>query len=84
MEPPPIKFIKSKNNDKSDKYSVKIKLRRDHTSEKLDLYSFKIALFDNGETGEFLLLVRNLANDSQGISNVCCWRKDSVSSYTST
>ena len=34
VEPPPISLIKSKSNDKSDKYFVKIKLRRDTTSAK--------------------------------------------------
>ena len=31
MEPPPIPLIKSKNNDKYNKNSVKIKLHRDPT-----------------------------------------------------
>ena len=38
----------------------KIKLCRDPTSEKSDLYEFKVALFDNGEPQEFLFFVRNL------------------------
>ena len=38
----------------------KIKLCRDPTSEKSDLYEFKVALFDNGEPQEFLFIVRNL------------------------
>ena len=29
-------------------------------SEKLDLYEFKIALFDNSKSEEFLLFIRNL------------------------
>ena len=53
-------MIESKNNTKSDKYCVKIKLCRDSTSEKSDLYEFKMALFENGETEEFLFFVRNL------------------------
>ena len=54
----PIALIESKNNRKSDKYCVKIKLCRDPTSEKSDLYEFKIALFENGDTEEFLFFVR--------------------------
>ena len=49
MEPPPILIIKSKNDAKSDKDSVKIKLLRDLTSNVLDIYEFKMALFDNGD-----------------------------------
>ena len=45
---------------KAEKYCVKIKLCRDHTSEKSDLYEFKISLFDNYGLEEFLLLVQNL------------------------
>ena len=40
---------KSKNHDKLDTRFVKIKLGRDRTSEKLDIYEFKMALFSNGE-----------------------------------
>ena len=60
MDPPPNPLIKSKNNEKWDKDCVKIKFRRAKTSQKLDLYEFKIALFDNGEPKEFLLSIRNL------------------------
>ena len=59
VDPPPIPLIRSKKNDRSDKYFYEIKLGRDLTSEKLDLYEFKMVLFDNGETEEFLLLVYN-------------------------
>ena len=48
VEPHPIPLIKSKNDTKAKKYCVKIKLRRDNTSEKSDLYEFKMALFNNG------------------------------------
>ena len=48
VEPPPIPLIISKNDDKPDTYCVKIKLCRDRMSEKLDLYEFKMAVFDNG------------------------------------
>ena len=59
VEPPVIPLINSKNDDKSYKDFVKIKLRRDPTSEKLDLYEFKMALFDKGERGGFLLFICN-------------------------
>ena len=32
---------------------------RDPRSENLDLYEFKMALFDNGKPEEFLLFIRN-------------------------
>ena len=57
MEPPPISLIKSKNDEESDKDSVKIKLRRDPASAKSDLYEFKLALFDNGKPEEFLFFI---------------------------
>ena len=44
---------KSNNYDKLDKYFVKIKLRRYPTSEKSDLYEFKMALFHNGDPEDF-------------------------------
>ena len=40
MEPSPITLIKSKNDDKSDKYFGKIKLHRDPMSENSNLYEF--------------------------------------------
>ena len=59
MESLPITLIRSKNDAKSDKDGVKIKFCRDPTSEKLDLYEFEMALFDNDDPKEFLLFVRN-------------------------
>ena len=52
-------LIKIKNGDKSDIYFIKIKFHLDPTSEKLDLYEFKMALFENDKSGEFLLFFRN-------------------------
>ena len=71
VEPPSIPLIKINKDDKSDKYFVEIKLRRDPTPEKLDLYKFKIALFDNGDTQEFLLFVCkcNMAIKALGMLN---------------
>ena len=45
LDPPPMSLIKIKNNAKSKKYCVKTKLRRYHTSEKLNLYEFKWPYF---------------------------------------
>ena len=59
LEPPPIPLPESNNDDKLDKEFVKIKLRRDTTSENSDPYEFKMVLFDNGEPKEFLLFVCN-------------------------
>ena len=59
VEPPPIPLIKSNNDEKMDKDCVKLKLHRDPTSQNFDLYEFKVALFDNVDTEEFLLFVRN-------------------------
>ena len=59
VEPPNTSLIKSNNNDKLDKDFVKLKLRKYPTSDKTDLYEFKMALFDNGKPEEFLLFVRN-------------------------
>ena len=59
MEPPNITLIKGKNDIKLDKYFVKNKLSRDHSSEKSDLYEFKMTLFDNGEPEKFFLFLQN-------------------------
>ena len=59
MKSPRILRIKSMNNDRSDKYCVQIKLRRDMMSQNSDLYENKMALFDNGDPEEFLLFIRN-------------------------
>ena len=49
VEPPPIPLIKSKNDSKAEHDSVKIKLSRDTTSERLYTYEFKTDLFENGK-----------------------------------
>ena len=51
--PPPIPLIKEKHDGKSDKDSIKLKMHRDPTSLMLDLYEFKMPLFDNGDIDEF-------------------------------
>ena len=55
----PVPQIKGKNNDKLDKYFVKTKLRRYPTSNILDRYKFKMALFDNGNIEELSLFIRD-------------------------
>ena len=60
VEPPSIPLIQETHNGNSDKDFVKLKLCRDPTLSTLDLYDFKIYLFDNGDPEEFLLFVRNL------------------------
>ena len=59
VDTPPIPLIISNKNDRSDKYFYEIKLGRDLTSEKLDLYEFKMALFNNGYPKQFLLFIWN-------------------------
>ena len=59
VEPPPISLIKIKHDDKSEKYFVKIKLRRDPKSSFLGLYEFKMTLFDNDNSEKFILLLQN-------------------------
>ena len=53
VEPPLIPSTKIKNDVKLGKYSVKIKLCMYPMSETLDLYDFKMTLFDNGYLEEF-------------------------------
>ena len=60
VEPLPIPLIQEKYNGKSDNDIFLIKLRGDPTLSTSDLYEFKISLFDNGESEEFLLFVRNI------------------------
>ena len=59
VDPPLIPFIKIKKDEKLDKDCVKIKLHGYPTSEKSDLYVFKMCLFDNGNPEEFLLFIHN-------------------------
>ena len=42
-----------------DKDCAKIKLHRGSTSQNSDLYIFNVSLFDNRDTGEFLLFIKN-------------------------
>ena len=49
VDPPNILLTKIKNYTILEKYCVNIKLCRDTTSWKSDLYELKMALFDNSE-----------------------------------
>ena len=59
MNPPQIPLIEINSNVKLEKDCVKNKLYSDATSEKTDLYEFKMALFYNSESKESFLLVRH-------------------------
>ena len=63
VEPPPIPLIKIKHDDKSDKDLVKLKFCRDLTSEKSDLYEFKMALFENGGPEDLFFVRLELQHD---------------------
>ena len=56
VDPPPITLIKENHDGKSEKYFVKLKLRRDPTSPTSDIYEFKMSLFDNGDFLSFYCL----------------------------
>ena len=56
MDPPLNPLVKGKYDGKSDKYFVELKLCKDSTSCTLDLYEFKMYLFDNGKTEYFLFV----------------------------
>ena len=59
METSLTPLIKSKHDYKSDTDFVKLKLRRNPTSEKSDLYEFKMVFFDNSNPEELLFFVSN-------------------------
>ena len=53
-EPPPIPLMKEITTGKSDGDYDKLKLRRDPTSSTLDLYEFRMSLFDHGDPDEVI------------------------------
>ena len=59
VEPPLTSLIKSNRNDNTDTDFVKLKLFRDPTSYKSDLYELKMALFNNGYPEQFCCFARN-------------------------
>ena len=58
VRPPPSPLIKIKIDQKTVRYLVEIKLHRNPMSLKLDMYEFKMVLFDNGDPEEFSLLLQ--------------------------
>ena len=59
VDPPLTPLIKSLHGDKLDKDCDKLTLRRDPTSDKSDIYEFKMDLFKNGNPEELLFFVCN-------------------------
>ena len=59
VETPLIPLINCTHGDNPDKDFMKLKLRRDQTSEISDLYEFKMTLFENGDPEEFVLFIHN-------------------------
>ena len=59
VEPPPIPLMKETTTGKPDGDYVKLKLRIYPTFSTLDLYGFRMSLFDHGETEEFLSFICN-------------------------
>ena len=53
VEPSLLHQIKGKYYGKSDKGFVTQKLHRDTTSSTLEIYEYKMSLFDNGDPEEF-------------------------------
>ena len=70
LEPPPITLINSKNDEKSEKYCVKIKLRRDLTPKNSDPYEFKMTLFDKGDPKDLLLFISNFNINIEALGTI--------------
>ena len=80
LDPPYITLIKGKKDAKFVKNGVKKLFRRDPTPEKLDLYEFKMTLFENSEPEEFLFFIQHFQmtlelavtlTDSADIKYIC-------------
>ena len=56
VDPPHIPLIKSKLDTNLEKYSFKIKLCRNATPQKSDVYEFIMSIVDNGYPEDFLIL----------------------------
>ena len=84
VEPQPTPLIKSKHDDKSEKNFVKLKLRRDPTSNNSELYEFKMALFDNGDLDKFFLFVQNFNLTFFSVRNNGDGREGAISLYPFT
>ena len=70
VNPPPTPLTKIKNVEKSDKYCVKIKLRRDLTSKNSDPYEFKMTLFDKGDPKDLLLFISNFNINIEALGTI--------------
>ena len=81
VEPTPINLVNSKHNDKSEKDFVKLKLCRDQTSSKSDLYELKIALFGKSEPEQFFVYFK-FQQDSRGFRNDRDDHEGAIPSYT--
>ena len=82
VESPPILLIKETYNGKSDKYFVKLKLRRDHKSSTMELYEFNMSLFDQGERRASVVYTQ-LQHDFLSNRNAVDGHTGSVSLYAS-
>ena len=80
VDPPPTPLIKIKHDDNSDKDFVNIKLRMDKTSEKLELYELKMALFENDKPEDFLICLL-FQHDFQFSRNTSDCRKYPIPLY---
>ena len=81
VEPPLIPLIRSEIDEKSDKYSVKIELRRYPTSQKLDYYEFKMAFFLPRWYRGVLVVHQEFQHDSQCVRNAFVYCKYSIPPY---
>ena len=68
VDPPHIPLIKSKLDTNLEKYSFKIKLCRNATPQKSDVYEFIMSIVDNGYPEDFLIL-KKLQYDAQIVGN---------------
>ena len=57
VEPPTIPLMKENSTGQSDGDYVKLKLRRDLMSSTLELYEFRMYLFDHGDPEVFNLFL---------------------------
>ena len=66
FDPYTTPLIKIKLDLKTERDYVKIKLHRNHMSEKSYMHEFKMALFEKGNPEELILFVPNLRKTLEG------------------
>ena len=68
IEPPPIPLIKVEVHDDRTAHIIKVKMRRNPSSEASETYNVIMNMFDVGQLNEFLSLFRNfkIAIDGNG------------------